>query len=366
MTDQTSRIQAAIREQGKWCGDLGSPITAQLCETLASIIVPLTATERRLLAWEDDLVKSAFVLRITGAFHALARDDSEPALSALYRGENGDWPLIIRDVLNRRDAWLRPWLDSPPQTNEVGRAAVLWAGLIAVAARFDQPMELLELGSSAGLNLNLDKFAYDLGGVKSGDPESPVQLKPEWTGPSPPATNPIIAARRGVDLMPVDVTDPSSAERLIAYIWAGQTERLARTANAIAIAQAHPPVIDRADIVGWLGDRLSANQQEGVTRVVMHSITLQYLTPEAREEVAVMMTEAGGHATPSKPLAWVSMEIGDIKHTPALQVTTWGSDEVHFAAIHSSMLRISVWPDGAPQVLANVHPHGATIKWVVN
>ncbi len=341
---QTHRIKSAIREQGKWCGDLGSPITARLCETLADIIAPTTATERCLLAWEGDLVKSAFVLRITGAFHALARNGSEPALSALYAQEEGDWPATIRDVLSRRDDWLRPWLDSAPQTNEVGRAAVLWAGLMTVAARFPHPIALLELGSSAGLNLNLDKFGYDLGGVLSGDPTSPVQLKPTWDGPPPPAAHPIITTRRGVDLAPVDVTDPASAERLIAFIWAGMDERLARTAAAIAIAQANPPYIDQADIVEWLRARLAKPQAEGMTRVVMHSITLQYLSPEARDEVAAMMADAGARATATRPLAWVSMEIADVKHTPALSVT--------------------MWPHGEWLKCAEVHPHGAVIKWI--
>ena len=364
MTDQTDPIKAAIREQGKWCANLGSPITAQLCETLADILAPLTATERRLLAWDEDLVKSAFVLRIAGAFHALSRRGTAPALSALYRGESGDWADTIRDTLSRNDDWLLPWLDSPPQTNEVGRAAVLWAGLMVVAARCPHPIELLELGSSAGLNLNLHKFGYNLGGVLSGDPHSAVQLNPAWDGPPPPAAHPIIAARRGVDLAPVDLTDPASAERLIAFIWAGMDTRLARTAAAISIAQAHPPRIDQADIVGWLRARLAEPQAEGTTRVIMHSITLQYLTVEGREAVAKMMTEAGARATPSTPLAWVSMEIGDVKHTPTLNVTAWGTEAAHFDAVHQPLLRVSTWPNGEPVRLAEVHPHGATVKWV--
>lgn len=359
-------IKAAIREQGKWCAGLGSPITARLCDTLAEIIAPLTATERRLLAWDEDIVKSAFVLRMTGAFHALARRGAEPALTALYNGEAGDWPIVIREMLTRYDAWLRPWLDNPPQTNEVGRAAVLWAGLMAVAARFLLPMELLELGSSAGLNLNLDQFGYDLGGVRSGDPSSAVQLKPTWEGAPPPVVFPKIIARRGVDLAPVDVRDLDAAERLMAFIWAGMAERLARTAAAIAIAQASPPQLDQADIVDWLRAQLAAPQAAHTTRVVMHSITLQYLTPQAREEVVALMAEAGAHATPQRPLAWVSMEIADVKHTPALHATTWGNDAQHFAAIHSSMLRVSSWPEGVPQLLANVHPHGAAITWLAD
>src|SRR4051812_46736171 len=76
--------------------------------------------------------------------------------------------------------------DSAPQTNEVGRSAVLMSGLLVLAETFPQPVELLELGASAGLNLVLDRYGYELGGVGAGDPASELQLKPEWKGPQPP------------------------------------------------------------------------------------------------------------------------------------------------------------------------------------
>ena len=72
-------------------------------------------------------------------------------------------------------------------------------GLLTIAARFPLPMQLYELGASAGLNLLLDRFEYDLGGLRCGSLSGPLQLKPRWKGGSPPDTDVSIVGRRGVD-----------------------------------------------------------------------------------------------------------------------------------------------------------------------
>ena len=118
--------------------------------------------------------------------HALARKQVSTELSRLYQGLDGDFDDIIGMTLAAHDRFLHDWLDSPPKTNEVGRAAAIMAMMLVAADHYPLPFELLELGSSAGLNLNMRLYGYDLGGVLAGDPDSPVRLHPDWRGPPPP------------------------------------------------------------------------------------------------------------------------------------------------------------------------------------
>ena len=138
--------------------------------------------------------------------HARGANDR---LVRLYRGGDfADAERVIADALHRFDADLLRWLDLPPQTNEVGRAAPIMAALMLLAVEYRLPFQLIELGASAGLNLNLARFGYRLGGVAAGDPASPVQLAPAWDGASPPRAAVHVVDRCGVDQAPVHTADP--------------------------------------------------------------------------------------------------------------------------------------------------------------
>jgi hypothetical protein len=246
--------------------------------------------------------------------------------------------------LREYDAALLAWLDSPPQTNEVARSGALWPGVMEVARRFGPTIELIELGSSAGLNLNMDRFGYDFGGTEAGDPASPLQLKPEWTGPAPAPVDVTIVARIGADQNPLDIAQDAVAETLLAYVWPDQKQRVARIEAAIALAKSFPPPLEQGDAADWIEARLATPQSEGVARIVFHSITLVYLSPEGRARVAAALARAGAAATEDRPLAWLSMEF--------------------HARVRTAELRLTLWPGGETRLLARVHPHGAEIEWL--
>jgi hypothetical protein len=337
-------IRRAFLLQAQFCEALNSPLTAQVLRTLSDTLNDATRTGARILGWPGDPMADALKLRIAGGLNALARSRRDVELTQLYNDNAGHFPTVLKRILIEWDDWLFPWLDSPPQTNEVARSGALWPGLMEIARRFGPEIELLELGSSAGLNLNLDHFGYDLDGVKSGDPACPLQLRPDWHGPPPPSAQVNVVARAGVDQNPLDVLSPEIAERLLAYVWPDQLERLARAEAAIAIARQFPPAVERGDAADWIETRLSWPQAEGVTRVIFHSIVLQYLPREDRERVRTAIAAAGRQATTNRPLAWLYMEFRS-------KVST------------SPELCLQCWPGGEMETLADVHPHGATIHW---
>jgi hypothetical protein len=216
------------------------------------------------------------------------------------------------------------------------------AGLLAIADAFPLPMHLYELGASAGLNLRPDAYGYDLGGLRAGDPASPLQLAPEWDGPPPPDARVEIAARRGVDLNPADPV--ADRARLTAYIWPDQARRLAQIEAALAIAARQPLHVETGDAAEWLEAALPLDPMPGTTRVVLHSVAYQYFPNAVRERVAARIAAAGERASAGGPLAWLRLEKEPDAPRYGLRLRTWPGKEI---------------------LLAWAQPHGAKVRWLI-
>ena len=341
-------VARAFANQVAYCRDNQAPITASVCEGLRALLGGERggAVMRRVRKWAGPPLADALPLRVAGGLHALQLAGAEPALRPIYEGLGPtDAAERIADALERHEAFLLPWLDGPPQTNEAGRswgfaAAMLWLASKGLSPRF----ALYELGSSAGINLMMDRYRFDLGGVTAGPENAELQLAPEWRGAPPPPGSFEIVGARGCDVAPVDLTDPDQALRLKAYIWPEFTTRFARMDAAVALAAAAPPQIARCGAADFLEEVLAEPEQGGTTRIVMHSVVWQYVQPEERERIEAMMTEAGARATQEAPLAWVSLEADRDTHRHELSVRYWPGGED--------------W-----RMLGTAHPHGNWVEW---
>jgi hypothetical protein len=236
-------------------------------------------------------------------------------------------------------------LQSPPQTNEVRRSAILLPGFLEIARRFPgRPLVTSELGASAGLNMNWDRYRYRLGTLAWGVHDAPVVLAPEWRGADlgERSAGLAVAERAACDLSPLDARSPDDRLRLLSYLWADQTERLALTRAALQVLERYPMQIDRADAINWLRLRLAAPRADAV-HVVYHSICWQYFPKDAQAAGEALLCDAGARATERAPLAWLRFEEDGARPGSGLWLTTW--------------------PGGTDRNLARAHPHGRWIDW---
>lgn len=341
-------VAAAFDNQVAYCTASGAHITARICAALRDL---LEAGEGGALldqvrGWAGPPLADALPLRLAGGIHSLHLKGVEPALAAIYEGQTGiDDAAIVAAAIRAHEAELLPWLDGPPQTNEAGRsgnfiAAMLWLADKGLPPRF----ECLEIGSSAGINLMLDRYHYDLGGVHVGPEPGAMRFAPEWQCDPPPDHRIEIASTRGCDVAPVDLTDPDQALRLKAYIWPEHTVRFERMAGAIAEAAECPPDLVVMNAADFVEAELAKPQAAGTTRMLMHSIVWQYVPADQQARVTAAMEAAGARATPERPLAWVALEANRVLH------------------IHEMVVRY--WPGGeVGEVVTRAHPHGAWIGW---
>ncbi|MET9298537.1 DUF2332 domain-containing protein [Micromonospora aurantiaca] len=221
------------------------------------------------------------------------------------------------------------------QTNEAGRCAVL----LPVLAALPQPLALLEVGASAGLCLYPDRYAYRYGDRQIGEGE-PV-LDCDLTGTDPPRRRPEVVWRAGLDVNPLDVTDPADVAWLDALIWPEHRHRRERLRAAAAVAAADPPLLVRGDLVDDL-PALAARAPAGATLVVFHSSVLYQVPPQRRNAFTALVRTLPGH--------WIANE--DPSVLPHADLPEPSADGFH------NVLAL----DGRP--LAWTRGHGQALTWL--
>ncbi len=256
-----------------------------------------------------------------GVVRLLGGQVADPGAFRRYALAN--WPAIEAEVRTRA-----------VQTNEPGRCAVL----LPVLAGLPQPLALLDVGASAGLCLYPDRYRYRYGDHLVGDGE-PV-LDCAATGLTPPGRVPDVVWRAGLDLNPLDVTDPADVAWLDALIWPEHAHRRARLRTAAAVAAAEPPLLVRGDAVDDL-PALAARAPAGATLVVFHTSVLYHLPPARRRAFVEVVRALPGH--------WIAVEAPDVLPHGTLPGPPDG-------ALHNVLAL-----DGRP--LAWARSHGQAMAW---
>jgi hypothetical protein len=352
--EHQDQLIGTIRWQQRGFARLGCPFYDALSSELIADVQAGGPAGRMLAPFAAEPLESAYVLRLLAGLHGLALSGQAPALARHFPSAGGDGDAraamaVIRPVLEDPPPEVTGYLDHPPQTNEVGRAAALASGLAYLAGQARLPLRLREIGASAGLNLRLDAYWYEQDGAGWGNPASPVRFTGLWHGASTLfAARPRILDRRGCDRNPLDVTTSAGAIRLLSYVWPQPAARFARARDAIALARAQPVTIDRADAAQWLPGQLQA-RPPGTVLVIYHSVVWQYLGQTGQDQIRAQLAAAGITATPQMPLAWLRLEPHQHTYLPAeLRLTLWNGQT------------------GEPKhrLLATTDFHGGTLHWL--
>jgi hypothetical protein len=336
---------------------LGSPFVSHLVEAAWRALDRAPALALMLDSWPGDFGADAVALRLASALHALALRGTPPRLAALFAAREGDFDSVVGEALAQQEKFIIAWMARPTQTNEVARSAALMAALLTLDAERAMPVDLLELGASAGLNLNVAHYRFILGDTACGPADSPLQLAPDWQGGSPPQGRIAVASARGVDLAPINCCDPAAALRMQAYVWPDKPGRLVHLSAAQQIARVHPPQVDRGNAATWLRQRLALPQARGTRRVIFHSMVMQYLSAGERGAIAQSIIRAGALATPDNPLAWIALEWTPDRRAVMLHATHWGGGMAGQGGTSDGC--------GSTRALARCDPYGEWLAWLV-
>jgi hypothetical protein len=275
-----------VRDTSEWYRDFAEGEArgrSALYEAWASGI----ADDSELLALIDELPETT---RQPSLVFAVARllGAPEAGFEEFRQWMLANWPSVRPEVATRLN-----------QTNEPGRCASLMPALAALPG----PLALLEIGASGGLCLYPDRYSYLYDKTMRIDPAdgpSTVLLHCATNGRVPlPARLPEVVWRAGIDLAPLDVTDPDDRRWLETLAWPEEHGRRERIRAAVDIARQDPPLLVRGDATDALAG-LAAQAPAGATLVVITSGVLVYLPFLQRERFINSVRELGAH--------WLSLE----------------------------------------------------------
>ena len=269
---------------------------------------------------------------LLAAVQYLLLEDSSQELAAWYPslGGKADGPGLEAAfsgfVLAHRDTIHELIMSRRVQTNEVARCVFLLPAYNFVQEMAGRPLALAEIGTSAGLNQNVDRYGYtyesDAGPVVLASAAA-VQLSTQCGTAVPLHARrlPEIGWRTGVDLHPIDVADDDQARWLRALVWPDQVERHRRLAAAIDVARAHPPTLVAADAFAAV-PQLVDQAPDDCALVVQHSFVLNQFSSADRERFYDLLDREAA----KRPVYRVAAEWLKRLRSTVLSVTRHGAD----------------------------------------
>ncbi|MXW01995.1 MAG: DUF2332 domain-containing protein [Holophagales bacterium] len=325
--------------------ELDSPTYAELAAGVAGDgeLLALAAQRQDGQPAPNMLFGAVQYLLLRGVEHPLAAH--YPILSGAEPPPEPAFPLFRAFCLEHREAVGELIVTRRTQTQVVRRCTCLLPVFGQVFREAETPLALIDVGASAGLNLNFDRYAYryrragdeilrwerDVAGV-----ELEADLRGPGTPPPPPPEIPV-ASRDGIDLNPIDLGDADELLWLRALIWPEHVERHAQLVDAAAELKDSPVRLHRGDASRDLPHLLERVPAEAAL-VVYSTIALYQIPREGRRRITAALEARS-------------------RERPVWQVALEG--------VHPPSLTLTRYRDGAgeAELLARASPHGWWIEW---
>ncbi len=256
------------------------------------------------------LFGAVHALLLGGVKHPLA--EYYPSCGGARAPDSGDVYAAFKSFALRERSALEAIIAARiTNTNEVGRSALLYPVYDRIARESDAPLNIIEIGPSAGLNLNWARYGFRYAGDASApitrNANAALVLASELRGSGRPELAkelPAIATNIGLELNPVDLD--SAAERLWlrALIWPERTDRLARLDAALEIAKRFPPPIKRGNAAGDLA-ALIEQVKPGAPVIITHTLVTYQFDKAALERFeSILFQASAGRAIYEVGVEW--------------------------------------------------------------
>jgi hypothetical protein len=243
---------------------------------------------------------------VLAALHLAGLRD-HPVLGPIYdaarRGELDD-PLAaatrVLEVVHATPGVVENQLWRSTQTNEPGRSAVLQAVVRDLTLGVTDAINVIEVGTSAGINLCFDQFP-----VRERDDGNPLTLVCEDVPPLDRSSAlPSVLTRIGIDPFPLNLANDDDRLWLKACIWPEERRRHERFDAVVAARPSWPAaVVLRGRALERLDDAMALTDAGAMT-VVFNTWVAFYLSREEQHDYFNdLIARCATHN-----VAWISME----------------------------------------------------------
>lgn len=182
------------------------------------------------------------------------------------------------------------------QTNEIGRCSGLLPGFVEILKEtHGRPWTLIDVGASAGLNLNFDRYLYKYRDATWGNIDSSVRIDCDVKGENAvhlQDTSFNIERRIGIDINPLDVSNEEDMLWLRALVWPDQADREIRLVHALDIAREYPPTMVTGDALDASRKILESSEKDNIF-VFFSSFAFNQLSSAIQDDFYNLLKEHG-------------------------------------------------------------------------